>query len=215
MQNVVKILRVCMCGEQRKDDGHLSQTESRGRNASTQRRQLIFVAMADLLDQPMSPQALEQRGNLPAGFLKLLCQVLVLKTGDVKPPAHKGLEHIQISAGKQVKASQRTISLANWKSNFLHVFECAAGIILNRDKFQVPPIGRAHQLDQHWQTVNGLLQRGGLHLPGAVAMFHPTVVFKDAHVVGRGLNSHDQSVFAVHFNYGVCVLLLSFSGVVL
>ncbi len=84
MQNVVKILHVRMCGDQRRDDGHLSQAESRGRNASTQRRQIVLVAMPDLLDQPMSPKPLEQWGDLPAGFLKSLRQVLILITGDVK-----------------------------------------------------------------------------------------------------------------------------------
>jgi hypothetical protein len=75
-------------------DGHFSQAKSRGRNASSQRCQIILVAMADLLDQPMSPQALEQRGDLLASFLKQLCQVLVLKTGDVKRLSHQRLEHI-------------------------------------------------------------------------------------------------------------------------
>ena len=61
-----------MCGDQRRDDGHRSQTKSRGRNASTQRRQIVLVAMADLFDQPMSPKPLEQWGDLLAGFLKSL-----------------------------------------------------------------------------------------------------------------------------------------------
>jgi hypothetical protein len=129
MQKADKILRVSIGGSKRRDDSHLSQAKSCGRHASPQCCQVILVAMADLLDQPMGPQAFEQLRDLPAGFLQPLRQVLVLKTGDVKLSAHQRLEHIQIIAGKQVKASQRTIPFPNRPSNLLHVFERLPGLI--------------------------------------------------------------------------------------
>jgi hypothetical protein len=42
-----------------------------------------------------------------------LRQVFVLKTGDVKLPAQQRLEQIQIIAGEQVKAAQRTLAFTN------------------------------------------------------------------------------------------------------
>ena len=47
-----------------------------------------------------------------------------------------------------------------------------------------------------------IYQRSGLHLPGAVPMFHQTVVFKKTHVVDRSLNPQDQPVLVIHLDGG-------------
>lgn len=98
MQQGDKILYLTIAGKKRRICGHISEKNSRGSNATNQRRQIVFVALNDIYNQPMVAQTLKQPLNLAVGFWYPMSQASVLITIGVELNAQQQLENTQIIA---------------------------------------------------------------------------------------------------------------------
>src|SRR5882724_772676 len=146
--------------------------------------------------QPL--QKTRNRGRLSAR--QQFLQVAVLEPMKLKLAAHQGLEQRQIRAGKQVEARIGTLAVTNLPGKLLQVLNARGRVVERREKLQVAPVRGAHQFCQSRQAVDGLFDRGDLHLPGAIPMFHPSVVPKNSDVVGRGLQTQHPAQLVIHLD---------------
>jgi len=186
---------------EQRDDTHLPQFECGGRYFASQSGQIVFVCVSDLLDKSMLSQTFEHSGYLMAGLgTQPLTQVAVLKSADIKLSPKEGLEQIKIITMKEIEASVATITGIARPGNPIQIANRRRGVIDRREEFQVATVGCLHPFRQNSQAIDGFLQRCHFHVPGSVAVFHPSVVFEEGNIIRYGFDTKHQAVLVVHFN---------------
>jgi hypothetical protein len=189
-------------GSQRRDDIHFPQFESGGSDLPSQSCQVILVRVCDFLDQAMFSQSLEQPRDLMSTLAgQVSTKITILKSADVKLTSNDGTEKIKIIAGKKIEPAITAVVIFYWSGDFVQVPDATAWIINRRDEVEVPAIGISHHFKQDWQTVDRFPKWGNFHLPRAVAMFHPSVVFEKRNVISYSLDTKNKAEFVIHL-YG-------------
>jgi len=186
---------------QRGDDIHLAQLQSCSSHSASQCRQIVFVGIADFLNQAMFSQSLEQSGHLMALFaLDGFTQAAIAESADIEFAADNRTEQLKIIIVKKIKPSITAVVLFDGSGYFVQVFDPAGRVVNRRDKLKISAIGRLHQFDKHRQAVNGFSQRRRFHFPCAVPVFHPSVVLKKRNIIGDRLNAKNQTELVIHLD---------------
>jgi hypothetical protein len=186
---------------EQRDDVHLPEFECGGRYFASQSGQIVFICVGHLLDKSMLSQAFEHSGYLMAGLgTQPLTQVPVLKSADIKLSANNGLEQVKIITMKEIEPSVATTTIVGRSGNPIQIANCRGGVIYRREELQVATVGCLHPFSQNSQAIDGFLQRGHFHIPGSVAVFHPSVVFEEGNIIRYGFDTKHQAVLVVHFN---------------
>ena len=192
----------CKYASQRWDDIHFSQLQSGCSYSASQSSQIVFVRIANFLNQAMLSQSLKKPGHLvPLFVLDDFTQRAITESADVKFTADDRTEQFKVIAVKEIESSIASVILFNGPGYFVQVFDSAERVIDSRDKLNVPAIGCFHQSDKQRQAVNGFFQRRIFHFPCAVPVFHPSVVFKERDVIGHSFNSKNEAELVIHL-YG-------------
>jgi hypothetical protein len=188
---------------ERRDDDQFTELQSSRRDTATERRQVVLVAMADLLDETVRAQARENARQLRGREVgEVLAEMAGLKATDREFPAEEGSEQAEVVAVKEVEAAMAPVSVVDGAGQLVQGAQPRAGIIDSGEEVQVPGIGGAHQLAQEGPAVDGLAQGRELEHAGAVAVFHRTVVFEEGHVVGRAFDAQDEPELVVQLDGG-------------
>ena len=106
----------CACSERGQDD-FVAQTERARGDGLAQACQVVLVGAADLLDQAVQPQALEDARDLSAGLAEALLQIAVAQAADGEFAFDDGLEQGQVVVAKEVEVPARR----DWPSAFVRL----------------------------------------------------------------------------------------------
>jgi len=186
---------------QRWDDIHFTQFQSCGSHSASQSRQVVFVGIADFLNQAVLPQPLKKSGHLVALFVfDDVSQGFVTEPTDVTFPPDNRTEQFQVVTVKEIKTTITAVVVFDRPGYPVEVSDGDGRVIDSRDKRQISAIGSFHQIDQQGQAVEGFFQRCGLHFPGAVAMFHLSVVCKEGHIIGHRFHPKDDTELVIHLD---------------
>ena len=110
------------------------------------------------------------------------------------------MEQLEVIAAKQVESAILTLSFGDAMADFVQVTNPRSRVIDDRNKLQVALVGAVHENAKGWKAIDGFLHRSEFHLPSAIAMFHPTVVFEKRDIVRGGLDSQDPGELVVHLD---------------
>jgi len=188
-------------GSQRWDDIHLPQLESGGSNLASQGCQVILVRVCDFLNQSMFPQSPQQSRYLmstPAG--QVSTKITILKSADIKLALYDSTEKSKVFARKKIEPAITASVIFYCSGDFVQISNAAAWIINRGDEIKIPAIGISHHFKQDWQTIDRFSQRGNFHLPRAVTMFHPSVVFEKRNIISYGLDTKNKAKLIIHLN---------------
>jgi len=199
---MVKIIElVSKYPSERGDHEQFSGFQSGRDNSLTKSGQIVFICSSDFFDKSVHMKPFEHTRYLMGGFAdKVFSDSAVTKAADVEFAPNNRFKQVQIVAVKEVEAAIAATIVADRLSNLFDVFLRGAGVVDGRDEIDIAAIGRGHQFGKHIQTVDVFLQRRKLYLAGAVAVFHPAVVFKKGYVIDRCFDTQHKTVFVVHFD---------------
>lgn len=186
---------------ERRDHEQFSSFQSGRDNSMAEFGQVVFVCSSDFFDKAVRMKPFEHARYLMGSFAgKVFSDSAVAQSAGVEFTPDNSFKQIQIVAIKKVKAAIAAVVVANGLRNLFNVFLCRTGIVDGRDEIDIAAIGSGHQFGKHIQTVDAFLQRRKLYLAGAVAMFHPAVVFKKGNVIDGCFDAQHKAVLIVHFN---------------
>jgi len=186
---------------QRRDDEHGSEFQSGDSDFLPEVGQVVFIGSSDSLDQTMHFETFEYSGNLRTTHPgQEGAKGTVLESPNTKLSADDAFEQLQILAKKEIKPAIGSLAIRSGLRDLLKILDPDGGIFDGGDEFQVTSIRRFHQFPKNGKAVNSFLQRSILHLPGAIPMFHPPVVFEKTDIVDGGLDAQDDSQFVIHLN---------------
>ena len=101
-------------------DHQFPQLQGRGGHGPTQRREVVLVALADLLDEPVGPEPLETAGKLGAGQASEVAPELPgVEAADGELAPEDGAEQVQIRAVEQVEAAVAPLALVDRRDELL------------------------------------------------------------------------------------------------
>jgi hypothetical protein len=99
---------------ERRDDDQFTELQSSRRDTATERRQVVLVAMADLLDETVRAQARENARQLRGREVgEVLAEMAGLKATDREFPAEEGSEQAEVVAVKEVEAAMAPVSVVD------------------------------------------------------------------------------------------------------
>jgi hypothetical protein len=186
---------------ERRDHEQFSGFQSGRDNSMAEFGQIVFVCSSDFFDKAVRMKPFEHARYLMGSFAgKVFFDLAVAQSADVEFAPDNSFKQIQIVAIKKVEAAIAAAVVAYGLRNLFDVFLCGTGIVNGRDEIDIAAIGSAHQFGKHIQTVDVFWQRRKLHLAGAVAMFHPAVVFEKGNVIDGCFDAQHKAVLIVHFN---------------
>jgi hypothetical protein len=187
--------------DERWNDEHGSQLQGGVGHLLSEVGQIILVSSSDFFDQAMHFETLEHSGNLGSGFVGHEdAKGTVLESPDIELSTDNSLQQLQVFTLEEVKPAIGPLAVRHRLRDLLKVLDPHGGIFDLGDKLQVPSVCRFHQLPKNRETVDGFLQRGVLHFPGAVPVFHLPVVFEKAHIVDGCLDAQNDPQFVIHLN---------------
>lgn len=183
------------------DEIHLPHLQCRSSDFPSKGCQVILVSFSHFLDETMFSKSFDHARDLTCRLIdEGISNISILKTTDIEFTSRNGLEQIEVVPLKEVESPPASIAVLNRLRDFFKIPDTRGGIIDARDEFQVPSIGRCHQLAQYRQAVNGLFDRSVFHGPRSILMFHPSVVHKKGNLVCHRLDAQDFALLVVHFN---------------
>ena len=180
---------------------HGSELQGCGYYFLSETSQVVPVSLLNSFDQPMYSETFEDPGNLVPGFANQNGpKRTVLKSMDIELSPEDAFEQSQILTMKEVKAAITAFSIGYGLGDLLEIFDAHGGIFNHGDKLQVPLVCRFHQSPKNREAVDGFLQRGVLHFPGAVPVFYLPVVFEKADIVDGRFDAQNHPQFVIHLN---------------
>lgn len=186
---------------ERRDDDHGPELQSRSNHLLSEASQVILISPSDSLNQAMHSETLEHSGDLMPRFAGHNgTKGTVLKSTDIELPSDDAFEQLQIFTLKEVKPAICSLAIRRGLGELFEVPDPYGGIFDRRDELQVTSIRRFHQFPKDGETVDGFLQRGVLHFPSAIPVFHLPVVFEKADIVNGRLNAQNDCKFVIHLN---------------
>ncbi len=185
----------------RRDDEHGPHLQRCVSHFLPEVSQIVLVSTSDFLDQAMHPETLEHSGDLGSGFVRHDgAKRTILKSSDVKFSTNNSLKHLQIFAVEEIEPAIGPLAIRSRFRDFFKVLDPHGRIFDLGDEFQVTSVRCFHQFPKNGKTVDGFLQHGILHFPGAIPVFHLPAVFKKAYIVDRRLNTQNDPQFVIHLN---------------
>jgi hypothetical protein len=107
---------------QRRNDEHLSEFQGCGGNAAAEFGEVVFVNVADFLDQAVFAQAFEKTRYLVRGAIgHMQTDVFVLESADVELAAQDDVKEVEVVTVKQVESAPTALSVACGARDFLEV----------------------------------------------------------------------------------------------
>jgi len=186
---------------ERRDDEHGSQLQGSIHHSLSKVCEVVLISISDFLDQAMHSETLEHSGDLMPRFAGHNgTKGTVLKSTDIELPSDDAFEQLQIFTLKEVKPAICSLAIRRGLGELFEVPDPYGGIFDRRDELQVTSIRRFHQFPKDGETVDGFLQRGLLHFPSAIPVFHLPVVFEKADIVDGRLNAQNDCQFVIHLN---------------
>ena len=202
LRKMVKIFgSVSQYPSEQRDYEQFSGFQSDRDNSLAEFGQIVFVCSSDFFDKAVQMKPFEHACYLMGGFVgKVFSDSAVAQAADVEFASCNSMEQIQIIAVKKVEAAIAAAIVADGVRNLFDVFLGRTGIVDGGDEIDIAAIGSGHQFGKHIQTVDAFLQRRKLYLAGAVAVFHPPVVFEKGNVVDGCFDTQHKAVLIVHFD---------------
>ena len=190
------------CGfHERRNDEHGSEFQSAGSDFLPEVGQVVFIGSSDSLNQTMHFETFEYSGNLSTAHPgQDGAKGTVLESPDIKLSADDAFEQLQILAEKEIKPAIGPLAIRGGLRDLLKILDPYGGIFDGGDELQVPSVCRFHQFPKNRKTVDGFLQRGILHFPGTISVFHLPVVFEKTDIIDGCLNAQDDPQFVIHLN---------------
>ena len=185
----------------RRNDEHGSQLQRRVSHFLSEVGQIVLVSTSDFLDQAMHSETLEHSGDLESGFVRHDdSKGAVLESPDIELSTNHSLKQLQVFALEKIKPAIGSLAVRRGLRDLFKVLDPHGRIFYRGDEFQVTSVRCFHQFPKNGETVNGFLQRGILHFPGAISMFHLPVVFEKTHIVDGRLDTQNDPQFVIHLN---------------
>jgi len=186
---------------ERRDDDHGPDLQRRSNHLLSEASQVILISSSDSLNQAVHFETLEHSGDLMSGFADHHgAKGTVLETTDIELSADDAFEQFQVFTVKEIKAAIGPLAIGGRLRDLFKVLDSHGGIIDLGDELQVTSVRRFHQFPKNGKAVNGFPQRGVLHFPSAVPMFHLPVVFEKTDVIDRCLYTQNDPQFVIHLN---------------
>jgi len=183
---------------QRWNDDKFAQLQGRHDDLLAGVSQIVLVGVPDLLDEAMRVQAFEHTRELRTGIGRQDApQAAVAEAADLPLAARQGREEGEIVGAAQVEAAIPAVVQASRFRQTLDLRDAGGRVGQVGEESQIAVIGRAEDLPQGGQAIDGLLHRREFGLSGAVAMFHPAVVTKERDVVDGRLDAQDQGLLII------------------
>jgi hypothetical protein len=163
--------------------------------------QVVLVSLLDSFNQPVHSETFEDPGDLVPGFANQNgAKTTVLKSMDIELSPDDTFEQLQVLTIKEVKPTITAFTIRYGFGDLLEIFDAHSGIFNHGDKLQIPSVCRFHEFPKNRETVDGFLQRGILHFPGAVPVFYLPVVFEKADIVNGRFDAQNHPQFVIHLN---------------
>lgn len=163
--------------------------------------QVVLVSLVDFFNQAMHSETFEDPGDLVPGFANQNgAKRMVLKSMDMELSPDDAFEQFQVLPMKEVKSAITAFTIRYGLGDLFKMFDAHGGIFEHGNKLQVPSVCRFHQFPKNREAVDGFLQRGILHFPGAVPVFYLPVVFEKADIVDGRFDAQNHPQFVIHLN---------------
>ncbi len=162
---------------------------------------MISVSMAKFPEEAMIAEPSQEARDLGAAEAsEIATQPGVLETCDGPLASRQGLEKLQVVWGEQVEAPGATTMLADRRGQAFDLVQSRGGVRQVGKEVEIALVGRAQQVAENRQAVDGLLHRRELGLARAIVVFHRPVVAKERDIIGRRLDPEDQAVLVIELD---------------
>ena len=166
-----------------RDDDEFPQLESGGDYGFAESSQVVLVGVADLFDEAVNAEALEQSRHLPTVFLgEVAAQGFILHAADVELATCYGAEQGFIVGVEQIEAGVGSAFVLDRLRELVELVASVAGIFDGGQELQVAPVGGSQNFPQGGQAIDGLLHRRPLGFFGAVGVFYLAVVLEKGQI---------------------------------
>lgn len=198
---MVKIFgSVSQSSSERRDHEQFSGFQGCCDNSSTEFSQVVFVGSSDLFDKAVRSKPFEHARDLTGRFSDhMVFESFAGESADVEFTPANRMKQIEVVSVKEIKAAIAAAIISDGSGDLFDVFLGRTGIVNGGDEIDIAAVCGTHQFSKHSQTVDTFLQRRKLHFAGAVAMFHPAVVFEKGNIVDRCFDTQHEAVLIVHF----------------
>lgn len=184
-----------------RNNEHGSELQCCGYYFLSETSQVVLVSFLDSFNQPVHSETFEDPGDLVPGLANQNgAKRTVLKTADLEPSLDDAFEQLQIFAVEEIESTIGPLAVRRRLRDLFKVLDPHSRIFDRGDKFQVSSVCRFHQFPKDGEAVDGFLQRGVLHFPGAVPVFHLPVVFEKADIVDGRFDAQNHPQFVIHLN---------------
>jgi hypothetical protein len=200
LRKMVKIFEsVGQSPSERRDHEQFSGFQRGCDNSSTEFSQVVFVGSSDLFDKAMCSKPFEHARDLTGRFSDhMFFESLAGEAADVEFATANRMKQIEVVSVKEIKASIAAAIISDGPGDLFDVFLGRTGIVNGGDEIDIASVCGTHQFSKHIQAVDAFLQRRKLNFAGAVAMFHPAVVFEEGNVIDRCFDTQHEAVLIVH-----------------
>jgi hypothetical protein len=147
-------------------------------------------------------KSFEDERELSPCFPEKGAKTSVGEATDVKLATQKRMKELQVVAMEQIEAAIRALTVRDRAADLVQVSASRGRGIEGRNELQVALVSASHENAKGWEAIDRFPHWSELHLPTAVAMFHPTVVFEKSDISGGGFDSQDLGKLVVHFDDG-------------
>ena len=186
---------------ERRDDEHCSQLQGSIHHFLFKVGEVVLISPSDFFNQAMHSETPEHSGDLMPRFADHNgAKRPVLKSTDIELSPDDVFEELQIFTVKEVKPAICALAIRRGLRDLFEVPDPYGGIFDLGDELQVTSIRSFHQFSKDGETVDGFLQRGVLHFPTAIPVFHLSVVFEKTDLIDRRLNAQDDRQFVIHLD---------------
>lgn len=194
MRSCAKKQKVSCGGRTEGRDNHvLADGECGGEHTTTQCREIVFVAMSDLLDEAVGAQPFQPVGGAAGGEIPEMGS----KATDVPLPAGEGDKKAMIFTEEEIEAPIRSVFLSYGFGHFVDSVQSCNGVIDAGHEAEIAFIGSLHQLSQIGEAIDVFSQGCEFELLAPIALFHPTVVFEEGDIVGGAFHPCHETEFIV------------------
>ena len=186
---------------ERRDDEQCSQLQGSIYHFLSEVGEVVFIGPSDFFNQTVHSETLEHSGDLMPRFADHNgAKGAVLKSTDIELSPDDTFEQLEIFTIKEVKPAICALAIRRGFRDLFEVPDPHGGIFDCGDELQVASIRCFHQFPKDRETVDGFLQRGVLHFPTPIPVFHLPVVFEKTDIIDRRLNAQDHREFVIHLD---------------
>ncbi len=201
-QSGENLLRRHRVGE-RGTNEELAQREGGDDGPLAQAGEVVLVRPADLLDEAVDPEPLQEAAELGRGVAgQERPELAVLKAADVEFAVAEGEEEGEVVGVEKVEAAVGPVLVGRGPGEAVQRPGSGADVLEGGNEVEIAAVGCLEQPPQGREAVDGLLDGGDLGGGRAVAVFHRAVVLEEGDVVGRGFDPEDQPELVVHLQAG-------------